>query len=369
MKSTSLFLFIIISLLTVNQLFAQQQIIDFSKGKIVINGANNLNVEGYDGKKVLILDTYYEQNQPELEIGLTQINSRRPKINAEVEYKIKGKELILKTDLKTSRYVLKVPKNLAVTCNTLKGDNYYYDGLKTINISKIKGEIEVNCQGSVDVIVKDITSPVSVVSYGNITAMVEKMPTKGVLSFDTYLGYVNLSLPENAAANLNLTSNKGAIFSNLPVSKKDNSGKAKKLQATLGNGGVEVIINAEAGGDIYLRKAKPMAAVDYVHEPNSPHYIVFLANSKNEIMPKRDKLKAALFMYGIPNARTSSIQFGSSQLGIIRGFQNFSTATNIAKDGNKNNLEFLPISKNNYAKLVKNGSMDNYLKFYQSLSN
>lgn len=254
-NAISFLLPIIIILFSFSNVFGQDKKIDFSKGKLIINGPGNLNVEGYDGDQVLIYEMVYEQNRPDLSEGLTLLKSNKfeyLKTAVDVEYEIKGNELIIDAGGKSGRYNLKIPRNLDISVKSHKGSYYYYDGLKSLNFKNIAGEIEVFADGSIDVNIEKATGSISVVTYGNITASFDKLPKDGVLSFDTYLGHVNVTLPKTEAANFSVTAKKGDIYSNLPLNIINK--KKKGLNASLGKNGIDIIINAEAGGDIYLRK-------------------------------------------------------------------------------------------------------------------
>jgi len=236
-------------------LFGQEVKIDFPEGEITVEAAN-INIVGYEGTQV-IAEIMYEQNRPDLQAGLTRINSQKPKYikEAEIEYKLKGKELYFDTG-RSGRLSLKIPKNLKVICKSHGGNYYYYDGLKLIKIDGVKGEIEISANTSVDVDIKNCTGAISVVTYGNINIVMDKLPNVGLLSLDTYIGHINLSLPLDAAVNLDMKAKKGDIYTNLPLKRKSNKKNAKDVKALLGGGGIDVILNAEAGGDIYLRKTE-----------------------------------------------------------------------------------------------------------------
>lgn len=238
-----------------SNLFSQEMKIKFPKGKILINGVGNLNIEGYAGDEVLIYDMLYELNRPDLAKGLTKLDSNKPDdLELDLEYEIKGNELHIEAHGKAGRYHLKVPNNLDVSVKSHGENYYYYDGLKNLNFKNINGEIEVFADGSVDVNIEKSIGSMSVVTYGNITATFEELPNEGVLSFDTYRGHVNLSLPNTANANLSLRAKNGDIYSNLPIEIEKKNQKKKEVKATLNGKGIDIIINAEVGGDIYLRK-------------------------------------------------------------------------------------------------------------------
>jgi len=168
----------------------QIKTIDFSEGKLILDGPENLNVEGYDGDQVLIYEMVYEQNRPNLSNGLTLLKSNKfeyLKNAVDVEYEIKEDELIIDAGGRSGRYHIKIPRNLDISVKSHKGSYYYYDGLKNLNFKNIDGEIEVFADGSIDVNIEKATGSISVVTYGNITASFDELPKDGVLSFDTYL--------------------------------------------------------------------------------------------------------------------------------------------------------------------------------------
>lgn len=254
-NTTFFILPIIIILFSFSTVLGQDKKINFSKGKVILNGPGNLNVEGYDGDQVLIFEMVYEQNRPDLSAGLTLLKSNKfeyLKTAVDVDYEIKGNELIIDAGGRSGRYHLKIPRDLDISVKSHKGSYYYYDGLKNLNFKNLDGEIEVFADGSIDVNIENATGSISVVTYGNISASFDKLPNDGVLSFDTYLGHINLTLPKDEAANFSVTAKKGDIYSNLPLNII--SKKKKGLKASIGKDGIDIIINAEAGGDIYLRK-------------------------------------------------------------------------------------------------------------------
>lgn len=234
--------------------FGQEVRIPFSKGKVIINGAGNLNVEGYDGNEVIVYEMLYELNRPDLMEGLKPLNDNRPDYIKEldIEHKIVGSVLTIQAHGRSGRYNIKVPKDVNISVKTRSENYYYYDGLKNLNFENLTGEIEVSGDGGIDVNIKKSTGSMSVVTYGNISVDFDELPSEGALSFDTYRGFVNLTIPEDAAADLSLTAKKGRIFSNLPLKIKKN-GK-KELKATLGKNGIDLFVNTVTGGDIYLRK-------------------------------------------------------------------------------------------------------------------
>lgn len=234
-------------------LWSQDQRIPFAKGKVVINGVGNLNIEGYDGNEVIIMEMLYELNRPDLSKGLKKIHSNKPSLEVDIAHQIKGEELVIEAHGRAGRYHLKIPRQLDVSVKSHSGSYYYYDGLKNLNFKNIDGEIEVFADGAIDVNIEASKGSMSIVTYGNITVDFVALSPTGVYSFDTYLGHVNVAFPKFTATSLQLRAKKGDLYSDLPVNIEKHDKKRKEIHATTNGGGANIIVNAEAGGDIYLR--------------------------------------------------------------------------------------------------------------------
>ncbi|MEM9822408.1 MAG: DUF4097 family beta strand repeat-containing protein [Bacteroidota bacterium] len=234
-------------------LWSQEQRLPFTQGKVIINGVGNLNVEGYDGNEVIIMEMLYELNRPDLSEGLKKMHSNKSDIEVEITHEIKGDELVIEAHGRAGRYHLKIPRQLDVAVKSHTGSYYYYDGLKNLNFKNIDGEIEVFADGSIDVNIEGAKGSMSIVTYGNITVDFAALSPTGVYAFDTYLGHVNVALPRATATSLQLRSKKGDIYSDLAIQMLRQDKKRKEIHAQTKGGGATLMINAEAGGDIYLR--------------------------------------------------------------------------------------------------------------------
>lgn len=237
---------------------AQKHTIDFSSGTLRIEGYDNLIIEGYDGNEVLIYTDVVAQKENKINTE-TERSEREPNNTSEdpedpeLTYEIQGKELQIISKESFDVYRLKVPRSLNVVCKT--SNNYYSKCQdKNIEISEITGEIELSALDNVNVMLENVSGAISIVTYGNITAAFNKITTKGSLHFDTYRGFVDLTLPEDAALRVKLNSKKGKVYSDLPVKKDKEENESGKLRGLIGAGGIDLIVNTEDGGDIFLRK-------------------------------------------------------------------------------------------------------------------
>lgn len=235
----------------------QEYKIDFTTGTLQIEGYDNLIIEGYEGDKVLIYKEIESKDETIKKTGRTSNNNteRKDPSDPELTYEIQGKELKILSEHSFDVYRLKIPRNLNIVCKT---SNYYYSVRKDKNISiqDVSGEIELLAQDLVNVTLKNTSGAISVVTYGNIKADFKKITSEGSLYFDTYRGSVELTLPDDASLHIKLTSKKGNIYSDLTVKKEKKENQSGILLGRIGTGNIDLIVNTEAGGDIYLRKNK-----------------------------------------------------------------------------------------------------------------
>ena len=104
----------------------------------------------------------------------------------------------------------------------------------------------------VDVYIKDVNGPISIVSHGNIYYENRAIPGNDPISLDTYRGSVNVLVPENSSLSVNLAAKTGNIYSAFDIKKQSNKGKY--MLGTINGGQTALKINSEVGGNIYIRK-------------------------------------------------------------------------------------------------------------------
>lgn len=249
MKNLNHILFIVFSF---NVLQAQELRIPFSSGTLVLEDFANVNIEGYEGKEVIIYEYLQENFNPNQSKGLKKISARSKSAKTEVAYKVKGDKLYLSDAYKYGSYVIKVPKDLHLVSKAKI--LMEVGGNKEYLLSNLSGEIELFLNDVVDIEAKNLSGSVSIITHGNIDAHFIKIPKGGVLNLDTYRGYVDISLPANASINVNLNAKEGDIFTNFNIIQKPSNTKRPNIIGSIGKGGADLIVNAEVSGNIYLRK-------------------------------------------------------------------------------------------------------------------
>ena len=94
--------------------------------------------------------------------------------------------------------------------------------------------------------------------YGEVEADFSKVSQQGSISINAVYGLVDVSLPSNTKANLELKSTMGTVFTNfdfkIPSSKGlKQYGNSRKIDTKLNNGGVKISLSSSTG-NVYLRK-------------------------------------------------------------------------------------------------------------------
>ena len=252
MKKTQLILSLILFANVL--LHAQDLKIDFPKGTIFLEGFANLAIEGYDGNQVIISESARENYFPVQTKGLTKINNRSSKESSTLKYEIRGKTLHITEPSSFGSYILKVPKSVNLTCKARHIKDYGYGTNKTYTINNVLGEIEIYVMEMINIELTNMSGQASIVTHGNIKATIQSFPKEGAISFDTYRGFVDVSMPKNINTGVTLTAKEGDIYSNFTVKKKGSKKNPETFLGTIGKGGNSLIIHTELGGNIYLRK-------------------------------------------------------------------------------------------------------------------
>lgn len=153
-------------------------------------------------------------------------------------------------------YKISVPKSLKV-----------YVALGMFNsgdleITGLNSDIELDVKNS-DIKLRDITGPTVISSLsGDIDAIFSKVNQSSPFSIKAISGDIDISLPTNTPANLELSSMSGGIYTDFaiePEKKGDEDlpyiGGGYKVSTKINGGGVKILMRA-ISGNIYLRKKK-----------------------------------------------------------------------------------------------------------------
>jgi hypothetical protein len=201
-------------------------------------------------------DDSKEEVDPEMK-GLKKIS------NNSMDFKIEeiDSEVIIKSDtwFKGVDLVVEVPQSFDLDINNGMGGN--------VEVENVSGELNLaSYLGSV--YAKNVSGVVNANTYtGEIEVTFNNITSGKDMSFISYTGKVDVTLPASYAASLKMKTDWGDIYSDLeiipveqkPEFKKDDTGKGFKLYtdswtyATINGGGPEITMKTQMGS-IYLRK-------------------------------------------------------------------------------------------------------------------
>jgi len=226
--------------------------VDIKRGSIIVNGT--------DRKDVLISYQAMEskhKDKDKMKDGLKRISSgsmdleageRNNKISVDSDSWNKGVMLIIQ-----------VPKNFDLNLDTYNAGD--------IKVENITGEVILeNYNGKISA--KGISGSVSANTYnGEITIELLKVTPEVPMSFTTYNGDVDLTIPSGTKAGFKLKTNQGEIYTGFdmaltksaPVKKTDSKTGTYKVylddwvRGEINGGGSEVVMK-NYNGDIYIRK-------------------------------------------------------------------------------------------------------------------
>jgi lia operon protein LiaG len=264
MKLNKLIIAAVIIYSTSNYVVAQEYKIpaeNTKDGKLsVVNFPGDLPVEGYNGKDIIISIDGDESNAtPERAKGLKPVYSGgTDNTGLGLSVEKNGNQVTVTCLLPITRrndYKIKMPENMAFK---------YQSGCERageVNIRGIKNEIEIKtCQS---VTLKDISGPavVSTIS-GNIDVIFTEIPSNNPCSLSSISGEVDVTLPVKTAANLEMKSISGAIYSDFdfpsaPATDKNMKryGGGNNISHKLNGGGFDLSL-VSVSGNVYLRKGK-----------------------------------------------------------------------------------------------------------------
>lgn len=161
-----------------------------------------------------------------------------------------GNSLIVKNVRRSGKAVIFLPKsqNISVT-NSWGG---------TTRITGFSGEVEANSNLNGELVLSDLSGAVTAYSLNhgiqvNFTEINQNSP----IDIRTTNGEIDVTLPEKAAANVELSSWNGDIYSNFDIKRKDKDGlksfSDRDIKGNINGGGVNIKLKS-TNGTIYLRK-------------------------------------------------------------------------------------------------------------------
>ncbi|WP_430907207.1 DUF4097 family beta strand repeat-containing protein [Maribacter sp. 2-571] len=172
--------------------------------------------------------------------------------NTDIGFKVvrSGSDLIVRNLRKSQKAEIFLPKtqNVSVT-NTWNG-NIYIEGFS--------GEVEANANLNGGLVMSGLSGPVTAYSLNQgITVTFDAVSKDNPIVLTTTNGAIDVSLPENTKANLELSSWNGEVYTNFDLERPEKEGlksvSSKKVKGLLNGGGSKIKLNS-TNGNIYLRK-------------------------------------------------------------------------------------------------------------------
>ena len=155
----------------------------------------------------------------------------------------------LKSYIQSKGVQLEIPKSMNLTVDA--------KNLGTISIEGFTAEVEAQTNtGSIEML--NVTGPITAnTNTGYINILFSKVSQNSPISITSANGEIDVSIPENTKADLNINTN-ATVYTNFDVNinNKDdmrNVSGTRKIVTKLNNGGVPIKLKS-AMGNIYLRK-------------------------------------------------------------------------------------------------------------------
>jgi hypothetical protein len=223
---------------------------------------DNVAIEGYNGKEVLITANVEEQEENDRAKGLRVVNGSGLSDNSGMGMNIQNNAgvteiSIVGMPMEDSIHV-RVPFNLPIS---VKGRGGLFNG-GGIEVKDIRAEVEISStMGDVKVI--NVTGPLNVkVAQGDVVAKFVQ-PVKGPISLIAAMGAVDVAFPAKFGANVDMKTSMGNIYAadefqfEKPVEEPKSSpyNMSNTVKGKMNGGGQDVILKTSMG-DIYIRSQK-----------------------------------------------------------------------------------------------------------------
>ncbi|WP_422349821.1 DUF4097 family beta strand repeat-containing protein [Flagellimonas sp.] len=161
-----------------------------------------------------------------------------------------GNTLIVKNLRRSEGAIIYLPKTQNVSVkSTWSGD---------IEIDGFSGEVEANAQLNGSIEISNVNGPVTANALnGGITVDFDTVKQDTPISIYTTNDDVDVTLPANTPADLQLGTVNGDIYTNFELEREEKNGLTsisdRKVGAAINNGGVKISLKS-TNGNIYLRK-------------------------------------------------------------------------------------------------------------------
>ncbi|NHF60384.1 DUF4097 domain-containing protein [Flavobacteriaceae bacterium TP-CH-4] len=228
---------------------------DFSKPLngvewVKIETKSEITLKTHD-KEELLIKVSQSEPIPERAKGLKLVGAGGTD-NTDIGFNVvqAGNNMIVTNLMKSKGAEIYLPKsqNVSVT-NTWDGD---------IRIEGFTGEVEANANLNGGLILENVSGPITAYSLNQgIKVVFDKIMQDSPIIITTTNGEIDVTLPGNTSANMELSSWNGDIYTNFDLSRPEKDGlksiSGRKVKGQLNNGGVAIRLKS-TNGNIYLRK-------------------------------------------------------------------------------------------------------------------
>lgn len=222
-----------------------------AKRVLIIIENSELSIEGSSGNEVVINASDGDFEMPERAKGLRPLyRDASDNTGLGLEVTESGNTItIKKASGKDGDYRIRIPADASIK---IEEKGWQSDEFEVVGM---KGEIEIQSTGS-DIELRDVTGPiVANTTSGDITVVFSQVSQAGPTSISNTSGFIDVTMPANSKANLQLSSISGDIYTDMDLKSDGNMKQVggSSIKAAINGGGVEVSLRA-ISDDIYLRK-------------------------------------------------------------------------------------------------------------------
>ncbi|MEO8887272.1 MAG: hypothetical protein ABI367_14495 [Mucilaginibacter sp.] len=221
-------------------------------------------IEGYDGDELTIhtYDAASSKSEPEEARGLANISSiAKYSYERKVMYDPPAqpadpKQVFIWLRENDKVLLIKVPRNIHLKLKA----GFMQSEISKISLKDLTGELEINGAALVTE-VNNVTGPITFSSNTIVSSKIIitniKWPNananpKPLINISAHTADVDISVPENAKATIDVNTSNGDIYSNLNLVNKRRS---SNFSGDLNGGGPSIVVNTNYG-NVFLRKQK-----------------------------------------------------------------------------------------------------------------
>jgi hypothetical protein len=225
-----------------------------------------ITVKGYNGNQILVETELVSKKNKEGRDTGQEVKGLKRIPNTGMDLVVEEEDNLVK--IYSGSLNQKLNLHIQVPFNTSLKLSCHHDG--DINVDQVNGEFEIhNHHGSITLTNISGTAMANT-HHGKITAAFNNINSKQPMSFTTYHGNINVTLPADTKAKLKMKSDRGDFYTDFDMKVGVSSPKIEKREkergkyrvkvekgvyGTINGGGVDIDLKTYHG-NIYIRKGK-----------------------------------------------------------------------------------------------------------------